>query len=323
MKKCICICLALFMLLLAGCQKKSQLKVIPIASLSPSATAQQSTEIPPTQPADQTPETTAPTEPVVSQTYDPDTIAGRFDPPEGYSRVFTQEGSFSAFLRQYPLAEEGAKVRLYNGETRADAGAAAVLNITLSSKNHEGPAGAMARLLAEYQYSAARYSAVRFTLGAQFDFSFDIYSEGKKLKVDGNSVKWESGGNEGVDSENFTAYLNTLFRYISVDSLKKDLTHIEDPDTDEIQPGDIFIGKDGDGKPICAMVADIAVNDVSGEKVMLLIEGGAPAQQAHIMENGANTALSPWYSCSFEMKFSTPDAQYDIEQRYRPKMLAQ
>ena len=64
-------------------------------------------------------------------------------------------------------------------------------------------------------------------------------------------MKWESGGETGTSAENFTAYLNTLFRYISVDTLKKDLTLIEDPDATPIQVGDIFIGEDANGTAVC------------------------------------------------------------------------
>lgn len=317
MKKKLLFLLALLAVLLTGCGRQTQTKVIPISSLSPSSTLQSSQE-PSSQEGDE-----SAAQPTPYQRIDEtgSTLATRINPPEGYTRVFAQDGSFTAFLRQYPLAESGAEVLLYNGETRQDAGAAAVLNITLSDKNHEGPAGAMARLLSEYHYTAARYSAISFTLGAQFDFGFERWSEGKLLSVDGNSVKWESGGETGTSAENFTAYLNTLFRYISVDTLKKDLTLIEDPDATPIQVGDIFIGEDANGKAVCAMVADLATNDVTGKQIMLLIEGGAPAQQAHVMENGGDEELSPWYDCSFELTLKTPDASYDIEQRYRPKAL--
>ncbi len=317
MKKACILCLTL-LLLLTGCSRRNQTRVIPIATLSP-------TRPPVETPAPGDDQITAPEESAGTDeqtpTVDENSLSGRFAPPEGYSRQFAQDSSFATFLRQYPLAEEGAAVKLYNGETRSDAGAAAVLNITLSDKNHEGPAGAMARLLAEYFYSAARYSSISFTLGAQFDFGFERWSEGKLLEVDGNTVRWKDGGNEGTSAENFTAYLNALFRYISVDTLKKDLEQITDPDGTPIQVGDIFIGEDSQQRASCAMVADIAVDDVSGKTVMLLIEGGAPAQQAHVMENGTDAALSPWYACDFEHTLTTPDAKYDIEQRYRPKAL--
>ena len=97
---------------------------------------------------------------------------------------------------------------------------------------------------------------------------------------------------------------------------------MEDVDGDEIRVGDIFLGTTADGKKTALMVADICQSDETGEKLMLLVQGGAPAQQLHIVENPGNADLSPWYPCGFSADLTTPDASIAIENRYRYKNFA-
>lgn len=180
----------------------------------------------------------------------------------------------------------------------------------------------MARLIAEYLYSQQNYADISFTLGSDFDFTFDTWRQGRTIAVDGSSVSWASGGEDSNGEENFRSYLATLFVYISMSTFQEDLEQVEDVDGDEIRVGDIFLGTTADGKKTALMVADICQSDETGEKLMLLVQGGAPAQQLHIVENPGNADLSPWYPCGFSADLTTPDASIAIENRYRYKNFA-
>jgi hypothetical protein len=299
-------------LLLAGCVYSP--KIIEINSLTPSS--QLAEETPPL-------DSGAPDEsPSPSPPPGGDTMVERLLPSAGYVRIGAPAESFQSFLRNYPLKPSGSPVLLHDGSERADAGAAAVLKVNLGQKNHEGPAGAVLRLVSEYLFEQSRFSRISFTLGAQFDFSFDTWAEGKILQVDGNSIKWVSGGNSSSGRENFTQYLQMLFRYVSIDTLKKDMSLIADGEISPIEVGDIFLGTDASGKPICVMVADLASAGAGGGRIMLLMEGGLPAQEAHIVQNPVDSALSPWYACENTGKLQTPGAEIDLGQRYRLKALS-
>jgi hypothetical protein len=312
MKKALVILVLTLTLALSACS--DGVKIVPIESLSPRQTA---ANVFSQEPA----ATPSPTDeaPVVVARIDESgmTVSSRINPPMGYARVHAAETSFAAFLRAYPLKAAGAQVMLYNEEARQDAKAAAVLDLQLGKKNHEGPAGAMARLIAEYLYSQQRYSDISFTIGRNFDFTFDKWRQGKKLNKD--ATGWTGGGTDSNAEENFKAYLSNLFVYISMSTLDSDLVRVEDVDTDEIQVGDIFIGTNAAGKKTAVMVADLCQSGETGEKLMLLVQGGAPAQQPHIVENPADAALSPWYPCNFTTEMVTPDTTVAIEDRYRFK----
>lgn len=43
------------------------------------------------------------------------TLESRVNPPEGYTRVPAEAGSFTDFLRSYPMKEDGAKILRYDG----------------------------------------------------------------------------------------------------------------------------------------------------------------------------------------------------------------
>ena len=316
MKRVAILALALA-LALTGCSQGVQ--IVPIESLSPPSTAANVFSAQPfatPAPADSTP---------AQARIDPAgmTLETRINPPEGYARPHAMEGSLAAFLRAYPLRADGAQVLYYDGEIREDAQAAAVFDVTLGSRNHEGPAGAMARLIAEYLYGEAEYDSISFTLGADFDFTFDTWRKGRVLDVQGSSVTWKNGGTDSDGEENFRDYLATLFVYISMSTLQEDLVQVEDVDADETKVGDISLGTTKGGKKTALMVADICQSEETGEKLMLLVQGGAPAQQLHIVENPADEELSPWYPCGFAADLKTPDASIPIEERYRYKNFVQ
>ena len=311
-RKLLCALLAALMLLVAGCSGGA--KIVPIDTLSPAQTQANVYTPAPTQ----TPQAQADEPLVVARIEESGMSVGtRINPPMGYTRDYAAESSFSAFLRKYPVRVAGADVMLYDGTARQDAQAAAVLDVTLGKKNHEGPAGAMARLIAEYLYDQEDYVDISFTIGKNFAFTFDKWRQGNELKSSGNDLEWTGGGEDSNSEENFKAYLSTLFVYISMNTLRKDLTQIEDVDGDEIQVGDIYIAKNADDRELAVMVADICRNDETGERLMLLVQGGSPAQQLHIVDNPTNAAIAPWYPCGFTSELSTPDLTLDVEKRYR------
>ena len=314
MKRALSLVLAV-MLLLTGCA--SGPKIVPIESLSPAQTAANVYTPVPSQAATPTPA------PIVVARIEESgmSIGTRINPPMGYTRTFESEESFGTFMRKYPVRMAGAQVMRYDETAREDATAAAVLDVSLGKKNHEGPAGAAARLYAEYFFSIQEFDEISFTIGRGFAFTFDKWRKGKKLYVKNNDISWVDGGEDSNGKDNFRAYLSTLFAYISMTTLKKDMQRIEDVDGTSIAVGDVFIGENAEGKEIAVMVADLCINDETGERMMLLVQGGSPAQQLHVVDNLYDASVAPWYSCEFDTTLKTPDVELDIEDRYRLKGL--
>ncbi|MBU2624734.1 MAG: DUF4846 domain-containing protein, partial [candidate division Zixibacteria bacterium] len=65
---------------------------------------------------------------------------------------------------------------------------------------------------------------------------------------------------------------------------------------DDVEIGDILVLPGFPGHAV--MVADVAANLQTGERVFLLIQGFSPAQDIHLLINESNPELSPWFSIS-------------------------
>ena len=144
-RKLLCALLAALMLLAAGCSGGA--KIVPIDTLSPAQTQANVYTPAPTQTAQVQAD-----EPLVVARIEESgmSIGTRINPPMGYTRDYAAEGSFSAFLRKYPVRVAGADVMLYDGTARQDAQAAAVLDVTLGKKNQYGTLDEVLSLCAPY-----------------------------------------------------------------------------------------------------------------------------------------------------------------------------
>ena len=233
-----------------------------------------------------------------------DTVSGRFNPPTGYVRVASEAGSFAAFLQSHPLKEDGAPVLLFDGTERADAPQAAVLRLDISkTSNQQGPR-ALVRLRAEYLFAAGQTSQINYQFLSGFVFPFDKWCEGYRVEVDGKKVEWVLKDSPANDYAVLLSYLNTLFAYSNTSSLRAELQAVAD-----IQAGDIFIN----GEAGAVMVMDVARAESTGEVVFLLAQSPSPTQEIYILNNSADSAISPWYSASDLPPLVTPTGSFTME----------
>lgn len=82
--------------------------------------------------------------------------------------------------------------------------------------------------------------------------------------------------------------------------MEKELIHkpIED-----VQIGDVFIQAGSPGH--CVIVVDMAVNETTGDKIVMLAQGYMPAQYIQILIGDKED--SPWFSLGKEGEFRTPE----------------
>jgi len=222
-------------------------------------------------------------------------------PPSGFERVAVEEGSYADWLRNLPLKESAARVRLYNGWPKPDQSVHyRVVDIDVGSRDLQQCADAIIRLRAEYLFHSGRRDAIsfKFTNGDRADYK--RWREGWRPNVRGNDVSWEKGAEEDSSYANFRRYLEAVFIYAGTWSLSRDMSKV---DADKVEIGDAFIIGGFPGHAI--FVVDLARNSETGEKVMLLAQGYTPAQDIHVLKNPADNALSPWYTVD-------PDRSLDI-----------
>lgn len=94
----------------------------------------------------------------------------------------------------------------------------------------------------------------------------------------------------------FYAHLYKLFGYANTESLKHELPR---RDLEDVEVGDLFVydakSRENAKYGHAMMVADVAVDTLSGQKYILLLQGSTPACDIHILCNKKNPVLSPWF----------------------------
>ncbi len=222
-------------------------------------------------------------------------------PPPGFSRRDLPAGSFGTWLRQLPLREDGAPVRLHDGSLKANQSAhAAVVAIDVGAKDLQQCADAVIRLRAEYLFGTACRDEIRFDFTSGDAARWDEWRDGVRAHVNGNRVSWRRSAAADDSYASFRAYLDSVFTYAGSVSLERELTRVADPR--DVRPGDVYIQGGFPGHAV--LVVDIAESQ-EGEKVFLLAQSYMPAQEIHILRSFDE--ISPWYAVRTAGELVTPE----------------
>lgn len=221
------------------------------------------------------------------------TLAARIAPPAGFTRVAAETGSWAEWLRGLPLKPEGAPVLTYTGapKWRQDVHVA-VLDIDVGKRDLQQCADAVMRLRAEWLYASNRKGEIAFN-----------DTDGKRRMFSKQSKQ---------DYPSFRKYMDLVFAYAGTYSLDHELKAVKLTD---IQIGDVFIKGGFPGHAI--LVADMAVNQATGEKRFLLMQSYMPAQDIHVLKNPNATGGSPWYGTDIGLQLETPEWNFSAGQLKR------
>lgn len=242
--------------------------------------------------------TTEAPEPWVAINPDGTTLLTRFNPPNGYTRKELPEGSFASFVCNYPLREDGAPVKLYNG-TLWDVQYvhAAVFDLPLENEDFQQCADSIMRMYAEYYWHIGQPEKIAFYCTNGFLAEYTMWREGYRFSVNGGSISWVKTDKFNDSYYNFTKYMRMVFAYAG--TLSMDRFESTPISIDDLQIGDVWLEGDSPGHVI--MVADICY-DETGKKAFLLADGHTPAMDFHIMKNLLHKD-DPWY---YEDEISYP-----------------
>lgn len=224
------------------------------------------------------------------------TLETRIRVPEGYTRVPAKSGSLTAFLRVYPMKEDGSPVLLYNGtEKRNQSAHAAVFRLPLEKYDLQQCADSVMRVYAEYFHSTKQDKRIRFHFVDGFLCDYNTWKKGGRVSFRGDTARWTYSAKKSNSYKSFVSYLRTVFAYASTLSLEEEssptnLTHL--------QSGDIFLKAGSPGHVV--MVVDIC--EKNGKKAFLLAQGYTPAQEFELLKNPKHRD-DPWY---YEDEISYP-----------------
>lgn len=217
------------------------------------------------------------------------TLETRFDTPSGYERVPAEDGSLSAFLREYSLKEDGSPVLLYDGTPKGQQNDhAAVFTLPLENEDLQQCADSVMRVYAEYYLATEQYDKIQFHFVDGFLAEYEKWREGYRIQVNGDNASWAKTASYDESYECFQKFMRMVFAYAGTLSMESESEPLELAD---IQVGDVFLKGGSPGHVV--MVVDIC-EDSDGKKAFLLGQGYMPAQEFHVLKNPAHEE-DPWY----------------------------
>lgn len=217
------------------------------------------------------------------------TLAARIAAPEGFSRATAAEGSFAAFLRDYPMKEDGSPVLLYDGREKGNQSAhAAVFALPIENEDLQQCADSVMRMYAEYFWESGQKERIAFHFVNGFYAEYTRWRDGERIQVSGNEVSWVRTADYDDSYENLKKYLRYVFSYASTLSMEGESEPVS---ADEIAVGDVFLKGGSPGHVV--MVVDLCA-DMQGQKAFLLAQGYMPAQEFHVLNNPLHPN-DPWY----------------------------
>lgn len=242
------------------------------------------------------------------------TVPERINPPEGFTRVESAEGSFGQYLRRLPLKAHGSLVKYYNGSTKTRDVYEAVVDLDVGDRDLQQCADAVIRMRAEFLYGKGLYNKIQFNFTNGFEADYATWMKGNRIVVEGNKAYWVNRTGYTNDYKSFRKYLDMVFAYAGTLSLSKEMLKVP---LEEMKIGDVFLKGEDPGH--CVIVVDMAENITTGEKLFIIAQSYMPAQDIHILKNPGNKGISPWYPSDFGEMLNTPEWVFNKNQLVRFK----
>jgi len=241
------------------------------------------------------------------------TIAERFNVPDGFTRIKVDSASFGKYLRNLPLKESKEKVKYFDGSIKNKNNVYdAVVDLPIGKRDLHQCADAVMRLRAEYFYNQKEYDSIHFNFTNGFRADYSNWRKGNRIAVNGNNVSWKNSGQASDSYQTFWKYLEMVFSYAGTASLEKEMKPIS---IAEMKIGDVFIKGGFPGHAV--IVVDMAENKTTGKKVFLLAQSYMPAQEIQVLKNPNNLELSPWYGSEITTELKTPEWTFEKDQLKR------
>ncbi len=221
------------------------------------------------------------------------TLETRILPPEGYERVPAKEGSFTEYLRKYPLLPDNTKLPVYDGTTMDYSYVAAIFDISLGDEGYQQCADSVIRLYSDYFYENKQYDKISFQFSNGDVCDYNRWRKGKRMLVFGDFSCEIPAALPDNSEQQYRNYLKEVMNYAGTLSLQKE--------SEVISPDDIRVGDIICDDTHVVLIVDEAVND-KGEKCYLIGESFIPAVCFHILTKTEGREETPWFTQEYLKK---------------------
>ena len=215
------------------------------------------------------------------------TVETRILPPEGFTRVPAESGSFGEYLRKYPLLPDDSKLPVFDGRAIESSFAAAVFDISLGDEGYQQCADSIIRLYSDYFYEKGQYDKISFQFSNGDVCDYSRWRRGKRMLVFGDFSCEIPAALPDDSEQQYRNYLKEVMNYAGTLSLQKESRVIT---PGELRTGDIICNDSH-----VVMIVDEAVNE-NGEKCYLIGQSFIPAVCFHIVANRTGGEITPWFT---------------------------
>lgn len=213
------------------------------------------------------------------------TLETRIIPPDDYTRITAENGSFGEYLRKYPLLPHNTKLPVYDGTT-LNSNCAAIFDISLGDEGFQQCADSVIRLYSDYFYDKMEYEKISFQFSNGDICDYNRWRNGKRMFVLGDFSCEIPAALPDDSEQQYRNYLKEVMNYAGTISLQNESEVIS---PDELRTGDIICNDSH-----VVLIVDTAVNE-KGEKCYLIGQSFIPAVCFHIIPNKNGESLTPWF----------------------------
>lgn len=216
------------------------------------------------------------------------TLSERIVPPEGFERLPAEKGSFTEYLRNYPLLPDDVLIPTFKGQTISTKSYnAGVFDISLEKDGYQQCADSVIRLYSDYFYETGQFDKISFQFSNGQECNYDRWKKGKRIFAVADFSVEIPAALPDSSKQQYMNYLKQVMRYAGTLSLQKESEVIP---SDDIRVGDIICNDTH-----VVLVVDEAVND-KGEKCYLIGQSFIPSVCFHILTYIDGTTEYPWYT---------------------------
>lgn len=207
---------------------------------------------------------------------DPSRLVTRFAPPDGFTRVPVEPGSYQAYLRELELRTDRTRVLAYDG-TELDSPSAAVAVLDVGDRDLQQCADSIMRLHAEWLWAADRADEVAYHFVSGDLSAWKDWRAGQRFRIRGDTVTVTRSARADDSYENFRRYLTHVFAFAATRSMHLDSDPVAIADA---RAGDFLVHPGSPGHTV--LLLDIAEHP-DGRRAALIGQGFMPAQEFHVV----------------------------------------
>jgi len=213
--------------------------------------------------------------------------------PDGFFRPPFPTESYQTYLQSIAIKTADAKVMKFNGYEKKFICYVAVVEEELMDEDIMHGEHYAQKLRAQYLYNHSKYELIRFSYDDNRSISYQEWMDGMRFVWQDSIFVLDSISAPASGDIVFKKFMKELYSNSTSLGLNSDTYVLP---IDQLSIGDVFIQPQDLYSPGHAvLILDMAVDPLTGEKLVLLGQGYTPAQNMHILANPFDEDISPWY----------------------------